>query len=57
MTNTLEQAPVNDGGVRDAVETAIDLAKGLDTETWAQRSREVIGRIPTWTDAWRNSDG
>lgn len=37
-------------GVRDSVESAIDLAKGLDLESWEQRLREEPGRIPRWEE-------
>lgn len=47
-TTPTEPAPAKDCGVRDSVETAIDLAKGLDLESWEQRLREEPGRIPKW---------
>lgn len=47
-TERTEPTPAKDRGVRDSVETAIDLAKGLDLESWEQRLREEPGRIPKW---------
>lgn len=47
-TAPTEPTPAKDCGVRDSVETAIDLAKGLDIESWEQRLREEPGRIPKW---------
>lgn len=47
-TAPIATTPVKDGGVRDSVETAIDLAKGMDRESWEQRLREEPGRIPKW---------
>jgi len=38
-------------GVRDSVETAIDLAKGLDRDSWERRVREEPDRIPKWGGA------
>ena len=47
-TAPAEPTRAKDCGVRDSVETAIDLAKGLDRESWQQRLREEPGRIPKW---------
>lgn len=51
MRHTIAQAdpvPLKDCGVRDSVERAIDLAKGLDLESWERRLREEPGRVPKW---------
>lgn len=47
-TAPIEPSPIKDRGVRDSVETAIDLAKGLDLESWERRMREDPAHIPKW---------
>lgn len=37
-------------GTRDAVETAIDLSKGLKKTTWETLAKKYSNTIPNWSD-------
>ena len=37
-------------GTRDAVETAIDLSKGLSRGTWESSAKTSLGRFARWED-------
>jgi len=51
---TSSQRPVTPGvavtGTRDAVETAIELSKGLSRGTWESSAKTALGRFPRWED-------
>jgi hypothetical protein len=53
VCHTTAQKPDNHSSTRDAVETAIDTAKGDNSNTWESSSRK---QIPKWQPKPQHSD-